>query len=54
MGINDVNDYRGGKNWYGNSSKSGYEIFLDVTHNISDLIEGFDVMYESGRYIECN
>ena len=39
-------DYRNG-NWYGNSSKSGYENFLDVTHNISDIIENFRVAFKS-------
>ena len=42
IGINTSLDYVFG-NWYGNSSKSGYETFLDVTHNISDLIEGFEL-----------
>ena len=41
-------------NWYGNSSKSGYETFLDVTHNISDLIDGFELRYqESRRRVKC-
>ena len=46
IAINNTWNYISG-NWYGNSSKSGYETFLDVTHNISDLIEGFKVWYES-------
>ena len=45
IGINTVDDYKNG-NWYGNSSKSGHEIFLDVTHNISDLIEKFYVKHD--------
>ena len=53
IGINNAREYFNG-NWYGNSSKSGYEIFLDVTHNISDLIEEFEVKYESGRSLELS
>ena len=52
IGINNTWNYISG-NWYGNSSKSGYETFLDVTHNISDLIEGFEVRYESSFCTLC-
>ena len=53
IGINKFRDYMRG-NWYGNSSKSGYETFHDVTHNISDLIDGFELRYqESRRKVSC-
>ena len=53
IGINDTSKYVFG-NWYGNSSKSGYEIFLDVTYNISDLIKGFQVQFLPMKTIECD
>ena len=52
IGINVVGDYKYG-NWYGNSSKSGYETFLEVTQNISDIIDVIRVNYESRKFIEC-
>ena len=53
IGINAFPEYANG-NFYGNSSQSGYETFLDVTHNISDLMEGFQLKYQSRRMIKCN
>ena len=38
IGIQKPWDYRLGE-WFGNSSSSGYQIFRDVTHNLSDLLK---------------
>ena len=48
IGIESATDYRNG-NWYGNSTLDGREIFKFVTHKLSDLIEKFVVVYESGQ-----
>ena len=48
IGIESAADYRSG-NWYGNSTLGGRDIFNFVTHPLSDLIEKFVVLYESGQ-----
>ena len=40
-------------NWFGNSSSSGYQIFRDVTHNLSDLLQRSSFKYKSGMVVEC-
>ena len=54
IGINDSKEYQWEGNWYGNSSKTGYETFLDVTYNISDLIKGFGVHFVPIKSIKCD
>ena len=52
IGLREADDYRTG-HWYGNSSKDGNDIFLDVTHNITDLVQRFYVHFKSGSRKEC-
>ena len=52
IGIKKTWDYRLG-NWFGNSSSSGYQIFRDVTHNLSDLLQSSSFKYKSGIVVEC-
>ena len=49
FGIISVNSYRKG-NWFGNSIKqSGQKIFKSVTHDLSELLYSFSVLYKSGK-----
>ena len=48
LGIESIKNYQNG-DWFGDdSSKTGKEIFKEVTHNLSGLMETFTVLFKSG------
>lgn len=53
IGIQKARDYKLGE-WLGNSSSSGYQIFRDVTHNLSDLLQSSSFKYKSGLVVNCD